>query len=368
MKEKAKEIITKGKKANNGITLIALVITIIVLLILAGVVIATLTGDNGILTKAGDARNASTEAEIKEKIKLAYQDYYMAKYTNPGYTLQNALANAGLTGATVTGDDTNGWTVTYNNKAYPLSAIGQVGDGVAVADGGQSGSGTGGTSQALSTLTATNYGDYIDLGQSVVGTSATTDDWRILYNDTTNNVVYAILTDYLPNNNAAVTATGLDTYGTYNVYSNTDRDTLLAGLNHATAWNGLIPSTLVSRGVSVKGAVTEEILMASYNAKYNTNLNYTGSYEDRPYLYIDADSSKGIDSLYMPHPSESEDCYGYWLASPDLDWSNGVCDVYYEGYVYNTHYSTAYRGLCPVVSLPSDIQVTKNGTVWTVVQ
>ena len=36
----------KIKKANNGITLIALVITIIVLLILAGVTIATLMGDN----------------------------------------------------------------------------------------------------------------------------------------------------------------------------------------------------------------------------------------------------------------------------------------------------------------------------------
>lgn len=38
-------------KENRGITLIALVITIIVLLILAGVSIATLTGDNGILRK-----------------------------------------------------------------------------------------------------------------------------------------------------------------------------------------------------------------------------------------------------------------------------------------------------------------------------
>ena len=35
------------KKENKGITLIALVITVIVLLILAGVTIATLTGDNG---------------------------------------------------------------------------------------------------------------------------------------------------------------------------------------------------------------------------------------------------------------------------------------------------------------------------------
>ena len=40
----------------KGITLIALVITIIVLLILAGVSIATLTGQNGILTRASDAK------------------------------------------------------------------------------------------------------------------------------------------------------------------------------------------------------------------------------------------------------------------------------------------------------------------------
>lgn len=39
-------------KEQKGVTLIALVITIIVLLILAGVSIAMLTGDNGILTKA----------------------------------------------------------------------------------------------------------------------------------------------------------------------------------------------------------------------------------------------------------------------------------------------------------------------------
>ena len=52
MKQNLKERVN-GK---NGITLIALVITIIVLLILAGVTIATLTGDNGILTKAQNAK------------------------------------------------------------------------------------------------------------------------------------------------------------------------------------------------------------------------------------------------------------------------------------------------------------------------
>lgn len=54
-------------KNNKGITLIALVITIIVLLILAGVSIATLTGDNGILKQAQEAKNKTKIAEVKER-------------------------------------------------------------------------------------------------------------------------------------------------------------------------------------------------------------------------------------------------------------------------------------------------------------
>lgn len=57
-------------KNNKGITLIALVITIIVLLILAGVSIAMLTGENGILTRATDSQVASNDAEVIEKVNM----------------------------------------------------------------------------------------------------------------------------------------------------------------------------------------------------------------------------------------------------------------------------------------------------------
>ncbi len=57
--------------SNQGITLVALVITIIVLLILAGISIATLTGDNGILNKAQQAEEKTTQAQIKELLQLA---------------------------------------------------------------------------------------------------------------------------------------------------------------------------------------------------------------------------------------------------------------------------------------------------------
>ena len=63
----------------QGITLIALVITIIVLLILAGVTIAMLTGNNGILTQAQNAKEENEIAEVKERAKLDIQDWVADK-------------------------------------------------------------------------------------------------------------------------------------------------------------------------------------------------------------------------------------------------------------------------------------------------
>ena len=87
----------KGRK-EKGITLIALVITIIVLLILAGVVIATLTGDNGILGKAKTAKTTNDEEKAKEQIKIAV----MGSYGDDGKLnyddLKQNLGQLGITG------------------------------------------------------------------------------------------------------------------------------------------------------------------------------------------------------------------------------------------------------------------------------
>ncbi len=63
-------------KNNKGITLIALVITIIVLLILAGVSIAMLTGSNGILTQSTKARDDTAKATVADKVNMAIQAVY----------------------------------------------------------------------------------------------------------------------------------------------------------------------------------------------------------------------------------------------------------------------------------------------------
>ena len=87
-------------KNNKGITLIALVVTIIVLLILAGVSIAMLTGDNGILNRASQSSVANAIGEGKDQVGLKVAectaDYFDWKYNGvevSGLTKGNPTAN-----------------------------------------------------------------------------------------------------------------------------------------------------------------------------------------------------------------------------------------------------------------------------------
>ena len=83
-------------KESKGITLIALVITIIVLLILAGVTIATLTGDNGILGKANDAKTQTEQAKEDENLKIAIAGSYGTDGKLNLKDLKDNLTNQGI--------------------------------------------------------------------------------------------------------------------------------------------------------------------------------------------------------------------------------------------------------------------------------
>ena len=80
----------------KGITLIALVISIIVLLILAGVTIAALSGDNGILTRAKEAKEKTKQVQKDEEKTLSNMENMLGVYnfkninpadTNPSETV-----------------------------------------------------------------------------------------------------------------------------------------------------------------------------------------------------------------------------------------------------------------------------------------
>ncbi len=78
---------------NDGITLIALVITIIVLLILAGVSIAMLTGENGILTQSKQAKVETAKGGLKEEINLMIQKRKIDEETGRKVSLKEDLEN-----------------------------------------------------------------------------------------------------------------------------------------------------------------------------------------------------------------------------------------------------------------------------------
>ena len=109
-------------KEKSGITLIALVITIIVFLILAGVSIAILTGDNGILTQAGEAKEANIIGEEKERISLAMQSLKMEKERKnlsseiTAEELQNQLIDDGAKNVTVENGENNNLVVNYEDS------------------------------------------------------------------------------------------------------------------------------------------------------------------------------------------------------------------------------------------------------------
>ena len=90
----------KNKKINQrgraGITLIALVITIIVLLILAGISIQMLTGENSILSQAGRSRELTNQKQIEEKVRLAYNAALMGDMNNGHSKVQENTLNTEL--------------------------------------------------------------------------------------------------------------------------------------------------------------------------------------------------------------------------------------------------------------------------------
>ncbi len=117
-----KKVIINQKEAQKGITLIALVITIIVLLILAGVSIAMLTGQNGILTQAQNAKTTTENKSAEEKVKLAIMGARADDGTLTVGKLRTELANYG---GTVEGD-TFPVTATVDGKSFTVDANGNV--------------------------------------------------------------------------------------------------------------------------------------------------------------------------------------------------------------------------------------------------
>lgn len=113
----------------SGITLIALVISIVVLIILAGISITTLMGENGLITKTRDSASATESGQEREKLALALADTILQ--ANGGSLtkslLQTSLDNSiGEGNTTITGDNTYTVAFTESGREYVVKSDGTV--------------------------------------------------------------------------------------------------------------------------------------------------------------------------------------------------------------------------------------------------
>ena len=109
-------------KEMKGITLVALVITIVVLLILAGVSINTVLGDDGIIKKAKEAAEATKRASAEEEMNRLVLEYQLAKSDETLESfLQEKVTEGRIDGVTDNGDGTITITKKVEGKDYTIT-------------------------------------------------------------------------------------------------------------------------------------------------------------------------------------------------------------------------------------------------------
>ena len=344
MKTKEQKLRRNQEKNNaKGITLIALVVTIIVLIILAGVSISMIVGDNGIITQAQRAERETANATVASEEQM------------------NVLV-----------DELNGY-LTESEEDEEISGI------------------------LEEVVSSTNYGDYVDYPIDLNNDGDTTNDWRIFYNDEEH--VFIIAADYVLNTSSYLdnVGTGMSTLNTCNLYWNTAPTTAqtvnssilslfkqnwtdystnengrcVSTLLNTNNWDGFVNSTYADYAI---GGATLEMWVASWNEKGYTQL-YTNTNEmgycvgntENPetFNYSLLSDSGYNDTLYFPHQSTVDNCYGYWLASPSASYTNYLMNVDCNGNVYRSYYGPNGLGVRPLVCLKSDIMATKGAdNIW----
>ena len=109
-------------KEMKGITLIALVITIVVLMILAGVSINTVLGDDGIIKKAKEAAEATRRASAEEEMNRLVLEYQLASNDETLESfLQEKVTEGRIDGVTDNGDGTITITKKVEGKDYTIT-------------------------------------------------------------------------------------------------------------------------------------------------------------------------------------------------------------------------------------------------------
>ena len=404
------------RKQNTGITLIALVITVIILLILAGITISAITGDNGIIGNAGTAKE---ETEISEEKEIVEQATVVTmgkdKY---GYIKQETLQEELIDYDVEVTQSGNNFICEFPSKRKYI--VNQDGD-VIEKEG-----------LLASEITSENYGKYVinysDIDVADGGESQKS-DWQIYYTGKVENEseehIYLISSNYISvesipaskNNHTlnkgsypySVEVTNIlgdypngsddvaeETrylngayyeYLTYNHVSSTDNNMrVVAYMCDTSVWNKF----KTSKADFAIGGPTIELLFKSYNKKYGTNylagsLESNETSKDSEGKSVESINKTGYrisnnggnswttgynytvitqDTTYILRQGNTR---GIWLASPSavaqfimrVD-SNGQVDS--DG-IFGTH-----QGFRPIVCLKDDVQLEKVDDGYRIVE
>ena len=384
------------RKNNKGITLIALVITIIVLLILAGVSIAMLTGQNGILTQAQIAKTTTENKSAEEKVNLAVTAAMLQSKKgelDADKLITEVKTNYG--GTTKKTGDGFPVTVTIDGKSFTVDEDGTVEPSILNA-----------SDIASKTDKSKIYGAKVT-GYTLPSGTTTDVGWKIFYAD--NNNIYLIADNYVERENLPYSTNGTtatknkpndgrcerDAYfiNILGDYAGSSRitDSKLKALNNdyfntkgfastnnniksvaymmdTTAWNSKFKGDKAEYAI---GGPTIELLFKSYNEKYKTayesqaiessdksNAGYQirKTSSDSWTNYVDSMLTTN-DLLYVI--TKTSDAYAYWLASSSANHYNGVMRVGYGGTVNTYYYSNDAYGFRPIVCLKSDVTLQK---------
>ena len=402
---------------STGITLVALVVTIIVLLILAGVSLNLVAGSNGILGRAQKAVDIMNMAKIKEEVELKIAELQMDYYTEKNdFANVNDYVKAKLREGV---ELSNGAEISCDENgalSYEGLEIGTFNpDGTVTIDGELSGNqivtkyavsydangGTGapatkkytaGENVVINFEIKPSRKGYNFLGWAKSSTAATPEYTTSgsFTMGTQSVTLYAVweslaTAKILPTNygdNVSYSANGVSDWKVFlndgdNVYiiasdyvpnTNLNKEDGITAIGtysiSGSSVEGLVNwlqtnsywdiYTTGLSGATAKGGPNHKEFWASYNAKYGTDY---GS------LYHNIATQAGYnDLLYFPHKEKWNGVAAYWLSSAES--TTAVQWVYSSGYVGGGPNQQDYTGVRPLVKLPASAKATWNGTAW----
>lgn len=341
------------RKENGGITLIALVITTIVLVILAGVTIVGLTGENGILTQVRESKIQTEIGEENEAVELAYTGAKIEKNGEDvdAEDLNTQFAKNGIN-AIASGAGTITVTFPDTNRNYKIDRNGNVKYQKPI------------DYPTLATeTTSVNYGDYVNYDMDYDKDGSTSDDWRIYYND--GERIYLIASEYVCIDEIPTIAYS-DTYSlNFENMGFSKNDEVINFLLEKEEWTKVLGN---DKAEYVTGATSIEMFINSWNQKHSEEKRYWEKGENGYYIGntenpTDFSMELSQDDLYcIQKGTDPCSTKGMWIASQTYDnkilrtidnTCGGLSNI--NGRIAALSSTHWYIGIRPIVCLKAEV-------------